>query len=94
MSATTERPRFRVERNVPPPARPGSGRPPIYPLDDMEPGDSFLVPGATKTSDCPGVYSAARSKGLKVTGKVEPEGVRFWLVGLSSTPAPSEGAAR
>ena len=84
MPATTDRPRFRVERNVPPPANAGPGRPPKYPFDDMEPGDSFLVRGATKTSDCPGVYSAARSKGLKVTAKVEADGVCFWL--LSSSP--------
>ena len=77
---------FRIERGIPLP--PSSGRRRLYPLDSMEPGDSFLIPGAESTSECRGVYSAAENLGVQVRLQTEEEGVRVWLVSKSREATP------
>lgn len=68
---------FEVERDVPRPAH-RKTRPHIYPFREMEPGDSFRVPGDLVTR----VRSAAKEHGRRYEKKFSvlktDEGYRCW----------------
>jgi len=72
-------PEFKIEKNVPIPAR--RGRKSKYPVANLKKGESFLVPNETfnKTQSVVStLYAAAKRNGVKVSVRVMPEGVRVW----------------
>jgi hypothetical protein len=78
-----------VDKNVPvaPSGTGRRGQPPKYPWRQLvEPGDSFFVPGATRSNFTAGVHSAGEALGVRfiaretiedVGGETTP-GVRVW----------------
>lgn len=88
---------FAIDKNVPLPAktRPG-GRPALYPLADMQDGDSFLIPATTREKAHAAMLRAAKRVGCGVVTAVEGDGVRVWRVAppppRSVKPAASENA--
>jgi len=80
---------FKIEKNVPIPARRGGGPPNKYPWRDMEVGDSFFVPanGKSRNALMRALTSSTQSKslardGLKFTARTDAEanGVRVWRI--------------
>lgn len=68
-----------VEKNIPMPPQ-GSGRPTKYPWRDMQPGDSFFVPGETVQSFAGNLSSRLRNHGEQYRSRTEGDGVRVWRV--------------
>jgi hypothetical protein len=68
---------FTIEKNIPVPNRVN------YPFDDMKDGDSFFIKldggSAHKISCAVRVY--ATRKGVSITTRTSPEGVRVWKTG-------------
>ena len=50
----------------------------IYPFRDLEPGDSFFVPGKTTTRLAGSVSSAKKRLGIRLACRTENGGVRVW----------------
>lgn len=78
-----------VDKNVPlAPSRSGRrGKPPKYPWRQLaEPGDSFFVPGATRSGFTAGVHSTGEALGVRFIARETIEdvdgevtlGVRVW----------------
>ena len=85
MSKTSREPKqvligaFKIEKNVPIPPR--RGRRSKYPVANLKPGESFLVPNGTfkkAQSVVSTLYAAAKRNGVKVSVRVMDEGVRVW----------------
>ena len=52
-----------------------------FPWDELEPGDSFLVPGMTQHQASAHTAQAARSRpGVTYTTRSTPDGTRIWRI--------------
>ncbi len=79
----TTLPRFKIEKGVPIPSvtRYGGGRQRLYPLDLLEPGESFFVPGPRKSITGAASYWGKVSKRTFITRPYTEGGVqgtRVW----------------
>lgn len=67
---------YKIERDVPIPS--GTGRPPIYPFEDLKVGESFVV----SPEDAGRVRSAAshasKTYNIKITIRKAEDGYRCW----------------
>jgi hypothetical protein len=69
-----------VEKNIPLPRPQRASKPSKYPWDQMEIGDSFLVPGKTTAEMSGRVRYAEKTTGFCFTSRSTPEGCRIWRV--------------
>ena len=70
---------FKIEKNVPIPPR--RGRRSKYPVANLQPGESFLVPTSAfnkAQSVVSTLYAAAKRHGVRVSVRVTAMGVRVW----------------
>ena len=77
---------IKIEKDVPIPLRP-RGKPSKYPWADMEPGDSFFVPGVLPAKISGSVGAARNRHGFRLTMRAENGGTRVWRL-----PADGESA--
>lgn len=63
-----------IDKHVP---IPPSGK---YPFDELEIGDSFLVPNANSHNIAAASYAGARRTGYKFRTKTVDGGVRVWRI--------------
>lgn len=71
---------FKIEKSVPIPPRSRASK---YPFEQMEKGDSFVIPAADNkslTSARSSVYAAATKQKVKVATRVDDKGLRVWRV--------------
>lgn len=71
----------KIEAGIPiPGAHAGAGRKAIYPLDDLEVGESFFVPGGThKSMATPINVFRGKSHGQKtIASRLVEGGIRVW----------------
>lgn len=72
---------IKIDKNVPVPS--GKRGPAAYPWDDMQPGDSFFVPGKTPKT-LGGAVVTPKNRGMKIRTRSVTEngvaGVRIWRV--------------
>jgi len=73
---------FEIEKGIPVPVvkRGGPGRPSIFPLEQMQVGDSFLA--TTNLSSLkPALWKYSKKTGVKFQSKGVPgEGIRVWRI--------------
>ena len=70
---------FKIDKGVPmPKLRGGPGRNPIYPLGDMEVGDSFLVPGEKRSSLRSAIQMYGKRYGKRFSLRTVDGGQRVW----------------
>lgn len=78
--------KFEIEKGVPIPERktpPGRGQ--MYPFSELQPGDSFFVPGDKKMNST--ISSAQKRTGHRYRYLRTDEGTRIWRVdGMEPTP--------
>jgi len=77
---------FAIEKNVPVPyvAAHISGRPPIYPFNELQVGESFYVPQITckqRQSIQSQMRYRARKRGVRFISRKMEGGLRIWRVG-------------
>jgi hypothetical protein len=69
------------------PERRKPGRPRKYAFDELQPGQSFVVPGKRRDDLAPCIYAAQRRTGLKFMAMNTFEGVRIWRPSWNRPPA-------
>lgn len=67
---------IKIEKNVP---MPSWANKTDFPLDKMEPGESFLIPNDMKNG-IDTVRRLAKKLGVKIVSDTEEKGIRVWLV--------------
>lgn len=69
---------YKIEKNVPlPDGYPGRQK---YPFDQMEIGDSILVPGPVGIRVSNAAYQWGKANKRKFRGKMTSEGMRIWRI--------------
>jgi len=67
---------FEIEKGIPLPARPNK----VYPFDQMEVGDSFLIPDHKYRAVQAAASRAGKCSGKRFTVRNTKEGYRCWRI--------------
>lgn len=71
---------YKIQKNIPIPAKKPQGRKQVYPFARMEVGDSFVVPLSKSKSLASSINKYAKSLGMKFTRRVLGKEVRVWRI--------------
>jgi hypothetical protein len=70
--------KYRIERGIPAPA---DGRKSQYPFDEMEPGDSFFIPGMKSSAEISSSVSYRKNRYQeKYVCRAVEGGLRVWRI--------------
>jgi len=71
---------YRIQKNIPIPAKKSAGRKQVYPFEKMEVGDSFAIPLSKAKSAAAIMVKYAKRTGMKFTKRLLDKEVRIWRI--------------